>query len=161
VGLREVQAMMSSSVIGATPGDVLFFGGMAVVALGFVLMTRRRLVVLVTDPTMAAAVGMRVGWWTGALALAMGVGTGVAMRSTGMLYTFGCLVLPPLVAKNLCREVAPMFWVAPLVAAGSVAVGLVVAHTWDFPPGQTMVAVQALALLAAWGWREGRTWMWE
>lgn len=160
IGLKEVQATMSSSVIGASPIDAALFGGLALVALATAVLARRRLVVLVTDPTMASAVGMRVGAWTAGLALFLGIGTGVAMRSTGMLFTFGCLVLPSLAAKNLCREVAPMFWVAPSVAVATTAVGLVLAHGFDFPPGQTIVALQAAVLLLAWGWREVRGWMW-
>jgi zinc/manganese transport system permease protein len=160
IGLKEVQAMMSSSVIGAAPADALVFGALALVAVLLVVLARRRLVVLVTDPTMAAAVGMRVGWWMALLALVLGVGTGVAMRSTGMLFTFGCLVLPPLAAKNLCREVAPMFWVAPLVSVATALLGLILAHGFDSPPGQMIVALQAFVLVLAWGWREAREWFW-
>ena len=70
-----------------------------------------------------------------------------------MLYTFGSLVLPGLVAKNLCREVRPMFFVAPAVALLSNTVGFVLANHYDFPPAHMNVAVACLLLLAAWLFR--------
>ena len=63
---------------------------------------------------------------------------GLAIHSAGLLYTFGCLVLPALTARNLCREVRPMFWVAPTVALSTALVGFPVAHaakkTVDYSP---------------------------
>ena len=67
-----------------------------------------------------------------------------------MLYTFGCLVLPALVAKNLCREVRPMFIVSPLVALGTGAAGFVLANHYDYPPAQMTVALLSLLLTIAW-----------
>lgn len=160
VGLKEVQAMMASSVLGSSAGDAGVFGLLALGAVGLVFGARQRLVLLITDPTMASAVGMRVGLWVMGLALALGLVTGLAVRATGLLFAFGCLVLPPLIAKNLCRDVAPMFWLAPVVALVSVLTGFVLAHHFDFPPGQVVVAGLAAALLAAWGWREGRERIW-
>lgn len=160
VGLKEVQAMMASSVLGATPWDAAVFGALGLMALLAPRLAGSRLVLLITDPTMASAVGMRVGVWVGGIAVVLGVTTGMAVQATGLLFAFGCLVLPALIAKNVCRDVAPMFWVAPAVALGAVGVGFVLAHHFDFPPGQVVVAVLAAGLLGAWGWREAREWFW-
>ncbi len=160
VGLKEVQAMMASSVLGASATEAGLFAVLAGAALALPWFARRELVLLVTDPTMAAAVGLRVGRWLFLLALALGIGTGLAIRSSGLLFTFGCLVLPAFIARNLCREMAPMFWVAPMVAATTTLTGLVLAHGFDFPPGQLIVGLLALLLVLAWSWREAREWMW-
>jgi ABC-type Mn2+/Zn2+ transport system permease subunit len=66
----------------------------------------------------------------------------------GVIYAFGCLVLPALVARNLCREVRSMFVVAPAVGLGGAVAGFVLANHWDFPPAQMTVALLC-ALLAA------------
>ncbi|MBL9126756.1 MAG: metal ABC transporter permease [Verrucomicrobiales bacterium] len=109
---------------------------------------------------MAAAVGTRVGAWVAGLAVVLGLATGLAVQATGLLFAFGCLVLPALVAKNLCRDVGPMFWVAPAVGVLSVFAGFLIAHRFDFPPGQVVVALLAAVLLGAWVWRECREWFW-
>jgi ABC-type Mn2+/Zn2+ transport system permease subunit len=102
------------------------------------------------DPEMAAAVGMRTARWAAFMSAWLGLAVGLSIRTSGMLYTFGCLVLPALVAKNLCREVRPMFLVAPVVAVGTGAVGFVLANHYDFPPAQMTVALLSLLLTVAW-----------
>ncbi len=155
-GLKSVQATMASSIIGAAAVDVLTFAVLAAVGGLFVLALRQRIVLFVCDPVMAAAVGMRIGVWSLGLATALGLSTGLVIRSSGLLFTFGCLVLPALVAKNLCREAGTMFFVAPVVCVGSVLTGLVLANHYDFPPGQIIVALLAALLVAGWVWREFR-----
>jgi zinc/manganese transport system permease protein len=145
-GLEEVHRLVSSSLIGATETDVATFALMGVVTAIGVAVTHRRLLLLAMDPTMAAAVGMRVGVWSGALSLWLGLLVGLSISVSGVLYTFGCLVLPPLVARNVCREVRPMFLVAPTVGVVVAAVGFVVAHHWDYPPAQMTVALLCLLL---------------
>jgi ABC-type Mn2+/Zn2+ transport system permease subunit len=71
-----------------------------------------------------------------------------------MLYTFGCLVLPALVAKNICREVRTMFFVAPVVAVGTGAIGFLLANQYDYPPGQMTVCLFCLELMGAWIFRK-------
>ena len=70
-----------------------------------------------------------------ALAIALGVVVGLAIHVSGVVYSFGCLVLPALVAKNLCREVRQMLWVSPLVALVAAVAGFVVANDQRFAAG--------------------------
>ena len=129
-GLAEVQRLLSSSLIGATATDVWVFGiGVigTVVALGI---GHRRVLLLAMDPALAAAAGIRVTLWTFALTIWLGLVVGLSLRVSGMLYTFGCLVLPALVAKNLCREVHPLFFVAHLWRSVQERLGVY----WQMPP---------------------------
>jgi ABC-type Mn2+/Zn2+ transport system permease subunit len=158
-GLAEVQRLLSSSLIGATRTDVWVCGLCAVgtaVALGA---WHRRVLLLAMDPPMALAVGMRVPVWTVGLTLWLGLVIGLSMRVSGMLYTFGCLVLPALIAKQCCREVRPLFLIAPLVALSLGALGCVLADATDSPPAQMTVALLSLALMIAWllRWRRSHT----
>jgi ABC-type Mn2+/Zn2+ transport system permease subunit len=149
-GLAEVQRLLSSSLIGATATDVWVFG---IGVLGtFVVfgIGHRRVLLLAMDPAMAVAAGMRVTLWTFALTIWLGLVVGLSLRVSGMLYTFGCLVLPALVAKNLCREVRPLFLVAPLIALSTGALGGVLADATDSPPAQMMVALVSLAPVLTW-----------
>ena len=59
-------------------------------------------------------------------------------------------MLPALIAKNCCREVRPLFLVAPLVALSTGALGCVLADATDSPPAQMTVALLSLALVLAW-----------
>jgi ABC-type Mn2+/Zn2+ transport system permease subunit len=149
-GLEEVHRLLSSSIIGSTEGDVWTFAALAALTAVALVVTQQRLLLLAIDPAMAAAVGMRVRAWAVMNCAWLGLVVGLSIRSAGMLYTFGCLVLPALVAKNLCREVRTMFVVAPLVAVCTAAIGFVLANHYDDPPAQMSVALLCLLLAIAW-----------
>ena len=149
-GLAEVQRLLSSSLIGATSMDVWVF---SICTLGTVVALcawHRRILLLAMDPAMALAAG---------LTLWLGLVVGLSMRVSGMLYTFGCLVLPALIAKHCCREVRPLFLVAPCIALSFGALGCVLADATDSPPAQMTVALLSLALVIAWllRWRRAHT----
>lgn len=149
-GSEEVHRLLASSMIGALPADVAVLALLAAVTIPGLLLWWRPLVLVTLDPAMAAVVGLRVGRWQAGIACWLGLVVGLAMPVAGSLYTFGCLVLPALVARRLCREVAPMFAVAPLVAVGATGASFVVAHHLDWPPAQLAVAVLCgMVVLAA------------
>lgn len=152
-GLDEVQRLLSSSIIGATATDVWTFASLAGLTAAAVGLAHRRMLLFAMDPAMATAVGVRVSVWAGGLAIWLGLAVGLSMRVSGMLYTFGSLVLPALVAKNVCREVAMVFLVAPGIAVGTSALGFVLANYYDYPPAQMTVALLSLLLIVAWGVR--------
>jgi ABC-type Mn2+/Zn2+ transport system permease subunit len=145
-GLEEIHRLLASSIIGATRTDVWVFGGFAALTALLLLRLHRRLLLFTMDPPMAAAVGMRVAAWSAAVSVWLGLAVGLSIRCAGLLYAFGCLVLPALVARNLCREVRPMFLVAPAVAVAAGAAGFVIANHWDYPPGQMTVALLCVLL---------------
>ncbi len=160
-GLEEIHRLVASSIIGATPTDVAVFAGLAAATAAALAVGHRHVLLVALDPTMAAAVGLHVARWHAATSGWLGLSVGLSIRVSGILYGFGCLVLPALVARNLCREVRPMFLVAPAVGVASAGVGFVVAHGWDFPPGQMTVAllgglVACSRAVAAWRRRGAR-----
>jgi ABC-type Mn2+/Zn2+ transport system permease subunit len=152
-GLEEIHRLLASSIIGATRADVWTFGLLAGLTVLFLAVTYRRTLLFLMDPAMAAAVGMNIIRWAAIISTLLGLAVGLSIRSAGMLYTFGCLVLPALVAKNLCREVRPMFLVAPLVALMTGATAFVLANHYDYPPAQMTVALLSLLLTMAWLFR--------
>ncbi len=152
-GLEEVQRLLSSSIIGATRVDVLVFALMTLATVAAVALWWRPLLLWVMDPATASAAGVRVPLVEMAASVWLGLGVGLSIRTSGMLFTFGCLVLPALVAKSLCREVRTMFLLSPLVGVLCALAGFVVANHYDFPPAQLTVALMCLALPAAWLFR--------
>jgi ABC-type Mn2+/Zn2+ transport system permease subunit len=155
-GLEEIHRLLASSIIGATRSDVWGFAALAGCTALVLAATHRRTLLFLMDPVMAAAVGMKTGRWAVIVSTLLGLAVGLSIRSSGMLYTFGCLVLPALIAKNLCRNVGPMFLVAPLVAVLTGAIAFVLANHYDYPPAQMTVVLLSLALAIAWLFRRLR-----
>jgi ABC-type Mn2+/Zn2+ transport system permease subunit len=159
-GLEEVQRLLASSIIGATAIDVWLFGGLAALTVLMVVFLHRQVLLFALDPAMATAVGMRTSRWAVMTAAWLGLLIGLSMRVSGILYTFGHLVLPALIAKNLCREVKTAFWLAPCLTVSASVVGFVIANHWDYPPAQMTVALLSLMLALTWvrrRWRERKT----
>ena len=149
-GTRVLQSASASTIIGARTPDLWMLGTLAALAIAVTIRTHRRLMLLITDPVMAAAIGLAPGAWNLATSIFLGLAAGLAIRVSGMLFTFACLVLPALAARNLCTEIRSMFLISPVIGVGGVLTGLALAHAQDLPPGQTAVAVQAFALALAW-----------
>lgn len=152
-GLEEIHHLLSSSIIGATRADVWWFGALTAVAVVSIFANRDALTLYMMDPPVAAALGVPARRWSRILAVSLGTTIGLAMRSSGLIYTFGCLILPPLIAVQLCRESRPLFAAAPVVALLTAIIGFVVANHFDFPPAQMTVALQSTVLALAWAMR--------
>jgi ABC-type Mn2+/Zn2+ transport system permease subunit len=153
-GSEEIHRLLFSSIVGAGQADVWIFGIAAAVSVAAALCLRRRLLLVTLDPVMASTVGMRTARWSLGIAAWLGLVIGLSMETAGLLYTFGCLMLPAVIARNVNREVAPMLFVAPAVAVAATACGFLVAHDRDYPPAQ--MAVACLSVLAALSWAFGR-----
>jgi ABC-type Mn2+/Zn2+ transport system permease subunit len=149
-GLEEIHRLLSSSIIGATVVDLWMFSSLTLLTVALLVFLHRKILLFTLDPSMAVAVGMKINHWNLMTAAWLGLAIGLSIRASGMLYTFGCLVLPALVGKNLCRQVRTMFFVSPAVAVGTGVIGFILAHHYDYPPGQMTVALFCLGLIGAW-----------
>ncbi|MCP5058790.1 MAG: metal ABC transporter permease [bacterium] len=149
-GVEEIHRLAFSTLLGAQPADPWIL--LALAALTGVLCFRFRdtLFLLALDPEMAAASGVPQRRFEMAVALWLGVGVGLSMRVSGLLFTFGCLVLPALAARNLSPALRPLVWSAPLLALAVTAPAFVVAHAADTPPAHTAVAGLCALVLFSW-----------
>lgn len=149
-GLEEVHRLATSTLIGARFLDVVIFALTAVGVLAVFVRWHREIILVVMDPEMARAVGLRVVWWDRALYVCLGFAVAFSLRVSGMVYTFGYLVLPALIARSLCREMRTMLGIAPAVAVSTALIAFVLANWYDLPPAH--VAVGILVLLAGLTW---------
>jgi ABC-type Mn2+/Zn2+ transport system permease subunit len=130
--------------------DIWMFGALSLLTAFLFMFLHRKILLFTLDPSMAVAVGMKINHWNLMTAAWLGLAIGLSIRASGMLYTFGCLVLPALSAKNLCRQVRSMFFISPIVAVGVGVLGFLLANQYDYPPGQLTVALLCFLLMIAW-----------
>lgn len=149
-GLEEVHRLMTSTLIGATATDVAILLGLLIVMGSVVAMGISPLCLLILDGEMAQAVGLRVGLWNRALYIAIGLAIAICLQVSGMVYCLGLLVLPGVVAKNVCREVRAMFVVAPAVGVVVALAAFAVANFYDFPPAHVAVLLLAASTALSW-----------
>ncbi len=150
IGMKEIQERLSSSIIGADQGEIIFYVCLSLITIAGMMFTRRAWILLAMDPPMAEAVGLRLWRWELSWSLWLGLIVGLSIRSGGTLYTFGCLVLPPLVANQVCKEVSKLIIVSPLIGLVFSIVGFMVANYYDLPPAQITIALLSTLLLIVW-----------
>jgi len=155
-GAEEVHRLLFSSLLGATRSEAVALGCFAALGVVLVAALRRRLLLVVLDPAMAEAIGLRSRWWETGIAIWLGLSVGFSVRVAGLLYAFGCLVLPALVARSVHREVAPMLITAPLVALAAIAPGFVLSHHFDWPAAQATVAAMSVLVVLGWTFAAAR-----
>lgn len=149
-GLEEVHQLLFSTLLGATHVDLAAIGALAAAMLFLALRHHETLRLLAIDPDHADAVGLRGRAWHAGLAIWLGLAVGLSIRVSGTLYTFGCLVLPALIAKHLVRDVRGLMIAAPIVAVLAAVVGFVLANHFDTPPAHATVALLCFLLALAW-----------
>ncbi len=157
IGMEEINRLSSSTIIGARRTDVWIFTAML---LGTAIMLWRysyQALLLVIDPTMARAVGLRVEVWNGLIAVWLGLAVGFSIHVSGVVFSFASLVLPALAAKNVCRESRQMFVIAPAVSLVTDVSAFVLANYYDYPPGQMAAACLCLLVVGGWIVRRYRT----
>lgn len=157
-GLQEVQRLQLSSILGATPVDLLVALGLALATATLLALRGSRVLLVASDEATAEVLGLSVRAWRNGLGLWIGVCLSFAIHATGLLFAFSCTVLPVLCVREWAPSLRVVLWAAPLVSVVSVAVSIAIAQTesLDWPPGQTSVAVQA-GLVAVAGLVRGRS----
>jgi zinc transport system permease protein len=149
-GLEEIHRLAFSTLLGAQPADLVVLGALLAATAFAAVRTRDELLLVAVDGETAAAFGVPRRRLVVGAAVWLGICVGFAMRVSGMLYAFGCLVLPVLVARRLVRESRPLAWAAPAIALGAAVPGFAIAHAVDVPPAQMTVTLLCAALALAW-----------
>lgn len=151
-GLEEVERLLASTLIGATSVDLTVFSLFCGVTALALIARWRTIVLVVMDPEMARALGVRVLLVERLLYVWLALTIAFSLRVSGMVYTFGCLVLPALFAKSVCREFRTMWLVASSVALGSAVASFIVAHSLDLPPAHVVVVMLGAWVALGWVW---------
>ena len=146
-GLQEVQRLQLSSLLGASPHDKWIAGAALCASAILLCALRDRVLLWALDPLTAQALGQSTWRWDVLVGVWLGGCLGFAIHVAGLLFAFGVLVLPVLTASALAGSLRGVLWLAPCVGCAGSLLGLALAHTFDLPPGQVVVAVLGAILL--------------
>lgn len=146
-GLRDLQSSVSSTVLGAGPVELALFVVLAIGSIWIYIWKSEEIVLYLTDPVMAAAVGLDILLWSWVISGVTGFVTGLVVNSAGVLFAFGSMVLPALGARNICRETKSLFVIAPILSGVGTSIGLFISVVWEIPSGQSAVFIQSLMLV--------------
>jgi ABC-type Mn2+/Zn2+ transport system permease subunit len=138
---------LRGEIIAVSDTDLL----MTAVAFGVVMVAllvfRKEFLLVSFDPEMAITLRKNVFTWDGVLFLLIGITVSMAVLSVGPLVTFGFLLLPPLIARALARNMGQFAIIGCLVGVAAAFVGFCLAYHWDVPVGPTDVALLGVIYL--------------
>ena len=113
------------------------FGIVAVLLVVF----RKEFLLVSYDPEMAVTLRKNVLGWDSLLFLLIGLTISMSVLSVGPLVTFGFLLVPPLIARAVARNMRQFAVIGCFVGVISALVGFCLAIQWDVPVGPTDVAL--------------------
>ncbi len=105
------------------------------------LLFRKEFLLISFDSEMALTLRKNVLGWDGLLFLLIGVTISMAVLSAGPLVTFGFLLLPPLIARSVARNMTQFAVIGMAVGGVTAIAGFCLADRWDVPVGPTDVAL--------------------
>ncbi len=154
-GMHDVLALQHSNAMIATTRDVVLFALITITLLFFLKRWNTELRLLAIDPIHAHSCGMDVSRWNLVLGAIIGLVLSLAVSVFGLLYAFACLILPSLIGGSLIKSFKSLLWLAPVISIGATILGIVLGHTFDIAPGQSITALLAFVypLACVIGWQ--------
>ena len=146
LGMEEIKKITLSSIIGAEASDVGFLAYLLTLILILTTPFINAIVLTFTDRNYAMSLRIPVTVIEFIFALLMGVILGTTLKISGTLYTFGCLILPVLVASNLCKNTRLLFILSPIIASTSAFLGFALGNYYNIPQAQLTIFLMCLLL---------------
>jgi len=128
-------------------GEALAVVAVGVVALLFVSLCLRGLVVVGVDRDFARSRGVRIFVWDGLYFLALAVVVAVAARSVGSVLVFAYLIVAPLIGLTASRTLKTAVLISSLAASAATLLGFWLAILADLT-ANLLISVILIAILA-------------
>lgn len=142
-GTLASESYLFGSILGVTNTDAAIAWGVALVVLGALWLTRRRLLFWAFDEQSSAAFGVAGAPIGIMLFVLLALATVTAMRLVGVVLATAMLVLPGAIAVRLSRRWGVVLGLSVVVALLGVVGGLVLSFERDWLPGPSIVLVLA------------------
>lgn len=141
--------VLFGDILGVTWRDVAETGVIALVALGFVGLLRRDLLLAAFDPQHARAIGLPVRFYHYGLLAVLSLTIVGALKAVGIILAIAMLIAPGATAFLLTRRFDAMVAVSMLIATACAFFGVYLSFFIDSAPAPTIVLLMTLVFIAA------------
>jgi zinc transport system permease protein len=135
------ESLLFGSILNVSLADAVVGWCVALVVLGLLWWTRRRMIFWAFDEPVAIASGVRGRAMRTMLMTLLALATVTAMKLAGVVLATALLVLPGATALLLSARLSRVFALALLAGLVGVGAGLVVSFELDWPTGPCIVGV--------------------
>jgi len=150
VEVSEIESLLRGDILFVTPELFYLMLGVFAVAGIIHVVFFKEFSYISFDAETARTQGFRADSWELAFYLIAGVVISVATHMVGDVFVFGFLVVPPVAAMLLMKNVRSIFIASVTIAAVSPVIGLFLAFEYDFPSSPAIVAVASVILGISW-----------
>jgi len=141
--------LVSGNLLYSTPGDIVLLLALAAATITIHLALLPKLLFVSLDPETAQTTGLPERLYDFLIYLSLGLCIAVSMKTTGILFVFASMVIPPMIGLLLLRRVWGVYLLAVLVAVTASSLGLWLSFRWDLPTAPTIVCLEGLMFLVA------------
>ncbi len=134
---------------GLLEGDLVTMGALCAASLLAVALAFRPLKSTLFDPSFAGSVGLPVRALELAMTALLVVAIVIGVRTVGAILMVAMLIVPAVVARQLCDRLAVLLPVAALVGAGVGATGALISKSSGLPTGPVIVVSGFVVAIAA------------
>jgi ABC-type Mn2+/Zn2+ transport system permease subunit len=140
MGEHGLLDMLKGEIIAVSNKDLEQTAVVFAIVVAALFVFKKEFMLVSFDRDMAITLHKRTGFWDAFLFLLIGLTISMAVLSTGPLVSFGFLLIPPLIARILARNMRQFAVFAAAIGGMSALVGFYIAYRWDLPVGPTDVA---------------------
>jgi zinc transport system permease protein len=145
----SLEQLLFGDILGVSWPDVALQGGLLLVVLGYLLLTRRSQILVSLDAGLAVSQGVAVAWQRLAFVVVLAVVVALSIKAVGVLLISAFVVIPACAARLLSESFGGYMAAASGLGASCGVLGLLASGLLDLPSGPSVVIVQLLAFLAA------------
>jgi ABC-type Mn2+/Zn2+ transport system permease subunit len=136
--------LVSGNLLYTMGDDILLLSLLAIGTLTLHLILFPRFLFVSFDPETARTLGIEERTVEFLMHLTLGLCIAVSMKTTGILFVFSSMVIPPMVGLVLCRRVWAVFVAAVVTALAAGFLGLWASFAWDLPTGPAIVCAEGV-----------------
>jgi manganese/iron transport system permease protein len=138
---RDFSHMLFGNVLGVTPRDLAFIGGLALLVLVLLFLFHKELELTSFDPTHAEVIGLKAGRVRYGLLLLLALTVVAGIQAVGVVLVSALLVTPAATASLITTSLPRMMALAALFACASGIVGLYASYFTNVSSGAAIVLV--------------------
>jgi ABC-type Mn2+/Zn2+ transport system permease subunit len=103
------------------------------------------------DKETALTTGLKANSIDFLLYLSIGIVISLTMKTSGIIFVFGSLIIPPMTALILAKKASVILWLSPTFAMISVILGFLLSYSCDLPVSPTIVGFYGVLFVFMFG----------
>ncbi|MFC1617888.1 metal ABC transporter permease [Patescibacteria group bacterium] len=137
----DLMSFLFGNILAVTQSEAVLIITVGAALLVLFAFLWRRLSLLVLDPEQARIQGLKTGWLTVFLYIALAVAIVLGVKLVGVILVSALLIIPASSGKLISGSYRGMLWSSIIISIIVIIFGLLSSYVFDLPAGATIVIV--------------------